>query len=359
MGNRTSGPSSIHKLSEDEKLLCAPIRVILNCGIGGAICTLGLAGNLLAFFILKRGPAAPVATFLLRCLAVTDNCFLVVWLINFALKDLLKYMDYNSVAWKYTRLYSYPLLYITQFATIWLTVLITFIRYLGMCKPYFSRKICSLKNVKFAIVLLYLIVIVYNIPRFFEHQTELRNGTIWLMGSWLGRTDEYKLIYAHICYNLFTFGLPFLLLSILNVRLVMAYRQLSERRRRRSLTSRRPSQIDEANFTLVMIVIVAVFVVCQLPARIVQIMWNYHFKSCRSLRFYIMELSTLLEVLNSSVNFIIYSFLRPQFRRHLTSSLFSCRPSEELPQTNERQIENVRQNNQEISSFLNVATQVT
>ncbi len=50
---------------------------------------------------------------------------------------------------------------------------------------------------------------------------------------------------------------------------------------------------------------------------------------CRSYVFYTREISTVLEVLNSSSNFFIYTALRKQFRVILRKSLYSscCAPS--------------------------------
>ena len=123
--------------------------------------------------------------------------------------------------------------------------------------------------------------------------------------------------------------LPVVLLPVLNIRLTIAYRPVSERRRQmRGMAFR--TQQDDANITLVMIVVVAVFVLCQSPARLVQIIWSYHYTTCHTTRFYVMKISTLLDVLNSSVNFIIYCFLRPQFRNCLRNYFCSSQSLDDL-----------------------------
>ena len=324
MSNNTD-VSSIFKLKGEERAFCTWARLLLNSGLGGAICIMGIIGNQLSYIVLQHGNnAAPVATFLLRSLALTDNFFLFVWFVNFSLRDLFRYFEYNSVTWRYIRIYSYSTLFVAQCATIWLTVLIAASRYIAVCKPYIARRVCSLANIKLAVLGIYLFVIMYNLPRFFEVELQSVNGSLWITDTWLGSNETYKLIYVQIFYYIFTFGLPLVFLCYLNIRLTVAYQEVAKRRQRmRGVSSR--TQQDDANITLVMIVVVAVFVLTQLPGRLVQIIWSYHFSSCRTAPFYIMELSTILEVFNSGVNFVIYSLVRPQFRKSL--NVLICRQS--------------------------------
>ena len=204
-------------------------------------------------------------------------------------------------------------------ATIWLTVLIAGARFIAVCKPYIARRMCTVANMRLAVLGLYLTVLVYNLPRFFEVELKEINGTVWFVDTWLGRNVSYKYVYNEVLYYIFSFGLPLLFLLGLNFRLTMAYRAIRRKRRRiRGMTTR--GQQDEANITLVMIVVVAVFVVCQLPGRLAQIIWKYEFGSCRSGPFYIMEMATIFEVVNSSVNFFVYCVVRPAFRSNLARS---------------------------------------
>ena len=117
------------------------------------------------------------------------------------------------------------------------------------------------------------------------------------------------MIYFDILYYIFSFVAPLLLLSFLNTRLTLAYRKIQANRARMNLRTD-----QDNNITLVMIIVVLVFILCQAPARIVQMIWSYQSHVCDDYRFYLTELSKFLEVLNSSVNFFIYCAFRKQFR---------------------------------------------
>lgn len=73
-----------------------------------------------------------------------------------------------------------PLLFITQMAAIWLTVLIALTRYVSVCHPYVAPRYVTVERVRAAIIGVTIFSLVYNVPRFFERNvvTENLNGTI-------------------------------------------------------------------------------------------------------------------------------------------------------------------------------------
>ena len=84
-------------------------------------------------------------------------------------------------------------------------------------------------------------------------------------------------------------------------------------------------QESDNNITLVMIIIILSFIICQAPARIVQIAWSYSRPpTCQDAQFYVTQISLVLEVLNSSNNFFIYTALRKQFRTEMLDIFCPC-----------------------------------
>ena len=69
---------------------CIVFRFVVYTLIMGVMCVVGFVGNSLAILVLRRDRTTVVASFLLQCLAVADNCYLAVWLLNFAIRDLFK-----------------------------------------------------------------------------------------------------------------------------------------------------------------------------------------------------------------------------------------------------------------------------
>ena len=126
--------------------------------------------------------------------------------------------------------------------------------------------------------------------------------------SWL-----YREVYFNACYMITSFILPLLLLLYLNTRLTLVYMKVQ--RRRTMMNSRR--EHHDNSITLVMIMVVLLFIICNAPARIVQLVWQYQAYQCPKPAFIMNILSNVMEVLNSSSNFIIYCICRCQFRRNL------------------------------------------
>ena len=302
-------------------------KLIIHSVISGIICILGFTGNSVSIWVLRQDRESPVATFLLQALAFTDNFFLSLCFIHFCINDLLTYLGILRqlhITWWYIRIYTYPLIFIGQTATIWMTVLIAISRYIAVCVPYRASELCNIRRMKLAVTATLLASIIYNMPRFFEKylikRTTRRGRVRYTFDTTSMATSAfYRIGYFDIMYYVFSFVLPLLLLSFLNTRLIWAYRAVQ--RKRRALRSRTLDTHDH-NITLVMIIVIVVFMLCNAPARISQIAWKYHSQECFSVAFFISAISNVLEILNSSTNFIIYCAFRRQFRTILGNTRF-------------------------------------
>ena len=293
----------------------------------GFLCILGFVGNTLSFLVLNKDRSSPVASFLLQSLAVVDNIFLMLWTVQYSVKYLFSFLEIESSlhsSWLFVRVCTFPLLYMAQMETIWLTVVIALNRYMAVCMPYKAPHLCTIYNVYKEVVAVTIFSIASNIPRFFElkiiHKEDMngKETTEWVRTS-LGKNESYKLIYTDAFYYLFTFVLPLLILTWVNTRVTIAYHAAKKRKRR--MTSRRVE--NENNITLVMIIVVLIFIICQAPARIVQLIWAYDYDHCNQIQYYLIHISNTLEVLNSSINFLIYFLFRKRFRNIIWDS-FLC-----------------------------------
>ena len=83
---------------------------------------------------------------------------------------------------------------------------------------------------------------------------------------------------------------------------------------------RKTTEASEQNVTLIMIAVVLVFVITNVPAKVVQIAWSYREQTCPSIRYLIVELSVVFELLGSAINFFVYCAFLRRFRCHLSAS---------------------------------------
>jgi len=168
----------------------------------------------------------------------------------------------------------------------------------------------SLRRARVAAVVVLLLSIVYNSPQFAEREAyEQRVGcgvgdvrTRWRTKKTDVFGPTYYIVYKTICYVVFRSVGPLLVLLVLNTRLVLALNRLARRRRRlnrstaaaaaagdrspvppsttvsvlatmttdcgndqRPPATARERKCQRENITLMLVVVVFVFIVCQLP----------------------------------------------------------------------------------------------
>ena len=64
----------------------------------------------------------------------------------------------------------YPCMNISWTSSIYLTILLSFERFLGICYPNLAREFCTLKKTMIYIIATFTFSCVYNIPRFLEYE---------------------------------------------------------------------------------------------------------------------------------------------------------------------------------------------
>ena len=135
--------------------------------------------------------------------------------------DLLTIMSHFSIifdAWKIPSSdikyqIVYPLGHIAYMGSMYLTVLLTLVRYLAVCR----KKNVTIKKIKILMASIFLLAIIYNLPKWMTFRWETINGVRKLkIAKFVCDPTFYKVYYAG-GNGLFMFILPTLLLVIPNV----------------------------------------------------------------------------------------------------------------------------------------------
>ena len=320
-------PGNITDTSPETTVPCGIFFFIIYGPLYGLVCAFGLIGNSLSFAVLHKYTCGNVGTYLLKALALMDNLFLataagvqmyLAMAMYFELSIEPIYPAFQTYAW--------PLTHIVQMCTVWMMVLVAGNRYIAVCRPLEAPRLCTKHNVQLEIAIMASAVVVFNIPRFFEYRYVTVNATETANNVTVYREESknvgltslhiYNILYENVSYCLFVFLLPLLVLIFFNVHLMHDLKVA--RRCRKAMTSR--STNDENNITLVMVIIIIVFIVCQTPATINQILFyivsDVHASACTPYEQYY-HVSNLLITMNSSLNFVIYCLFRRQFQAQL------------------------------------------
>lgn len=306
---------------------CRLFLFILYVVVMGSMCVFGLIGNTLSFIVLQWEKQNYVATFLLQVMALFDNLFLLTTGYTTVFAAVMFFVEKpESHIAPYNVVYVWPLVHITQMGTVWITVLIAFNRYIAICKPFQAPMLCTISRVRLQCLAMTVCIILYNLPRFMENKVEYVTDPVTNIThaegheTVLKQDPRYQIVYESLLYCLFVFLGPLVILIVLNTCLIQELMRARRRLLDRQLPAAMTGEDQENNLTLVMIVIVLVFLVCQTPAFLNQLLHFFlaeqHYQ-CGKAYFNYYHISNLMVTANSSLNFVVYCIFRKQFRERL------------------------------------------
>jgi len=229
-------------------------------------------------------------------------------------------------------LVAYPVGQVMHASSIYLTVAASGFRFIAICFPFESQQICTMSTVKRSVLTICICSVLYNCFRFFELQTHLcssdyyKTHVLELGMTELRKTDLYVIGYLGWSHTVALLIVPFTLLIIMN------WRVMSEVRKSRKFhlytrCSRVPidandrlSAAKERNTTIMLIGIVVVFIICNLPALVSNVMEiiinanNIESPQLLSMFGTIVSMSNLLVLANMGFNFFIYYGFSDRYR---------------------------------------------
>ena len=307
--------------------VCTKLAIV-GLSISGIIVVVGIIGNSLTFVVFRKGNFKLSTSFLFLSLSLIDSSVVLtvfacssVWLNNFL--DWLP----NDLS-VYLKVCGYPLRFMAETATIWVTVLIAVNRYIIVCLPLRASQWCTLSKVKIQLAVVLVLVVVYNIPqivRFRIVHITRNNGTSFVALVEPVGPLSYPQFY-HVNDNIVSLivlvFLPLFILTLLTIRLIKA---MKAHRRMQAEIQRQHSQPDNS-MTFALVIVVIVFIICRTPILICNVMWLTEWWTdwC-----YMKLMYDTLLALNSGLNFIIYIVTNRRFRNVLFANM--CRRRSAIP----------------------------
>lgn len=228
--------------------------------------------------------------------------------------DLLLQLPLHLSMMNYYIAIVYPMALISQTGSVWTTCLITAERYFAVCHPIKMRTIMTQSKAIWAVCLVSISAIIYNIPRFYEVKTETINGIKIVIQTDLRKDPVYYKLYFIFAYFVLMYIIPLSVLSLANVKIYRAIKRANQYRA--SLTNHEESELNIASM---LVLLVSIFLACNAPAFLVNVLElidkNHDaFKIAT-------QVSNLLICVNSSVNFVIYCIFGKKFRQKLRQTI--------------------------------------
>ncbi len=280
----------------------------------------------------------------------------------------------------YVEQYGWALASATHMCTVYATTLVAVHRYVYVCRPHDTERLSGLRRAKLHVAAVPLFAFFYNLPRVFEYKLtssgsttastvsdntssspvdyiRVKNASLWeenladvenkLEFSAIGGSFPFQIIYKNVSFYLFMYIIPLTVLVAVTVRLIatLRMRQTNNAGNRNSfklVTSsptdaaatnlpthlNRRQQTRDDNVTVVLIIVLVVFTVCQTPTlfqRLTLALTGTAGLKCGHPYYYVERISDYLVIFNSCVNFVIYVIFAPRFRRILTYEVLSPR----------------------------------
>ncbi|GAB1597439.1 FMRFamide receptor-like [Argonauta hians] len=273
----------------------------------------GLIGNILTIIVLWRKEMHSTTIYYLRALVLTDTAILIF---SFLLLTPISISNYTN-SLKYFRDFIYPIIFVpcnyvvmtVQTINVWITVSVTIERYIAICHPFFAIRILTRCKALSVIGVTSVLSVLYNIPRLFGAKASFieMDDVYSIMTTEYGQSYIYKEFYSGLMYSILIFIIPLLVLFVLNVLLIIELMKMRQRR-----VGMNVEEDNEANMSLVLVLIVVIFIVCQTPGLIAQ----YEFLPNNVLLKWLAVSNTLF-IFNSSVNFLVYTAVGRKFRKVL------------------------------------------
>ena len=305
--------------------------------LSGFVCVFGIIGNTLSFVILNRDRRKLSTTILLMSLAVFDTLFLFISIMTQVLVPVEPYSSWfmpYMVIYPYVIKYGWPMGMTVQCGTVWVIVVIAWDRYFAVVRPLKAPQICTTSRAKKNIAIVVFLALVYNIPRYFEFDivqtVDMNNCTMTDFDfSPLHKNKYYDIIYRIGMYLVLVHTLPLLTVTTLNIRLIKAVRKSS---RNHAELGRDKMSSQESHTTMILIVVITVFIICETPALVAQIVFTLMENlDLGGLYDYFFPVSNLLVMINSSVNFLIYCCFGKKFRQGV--KLLFCKDLKDYERT--------------------------
>lgn len=236
---------------EIDHLTILDIRLFV---FGGALLPMALIGiilNAFAILVLLHPRMRNSTNVYLTALSLTNIVCLLNFIFLYSLRYLLSYKSYEtnitnkeagleinmyeSFLNRYIRFFS-PIFSTFQLYAIYLTCAVTIDRFIYLRWPLRAESICTIKTTIKVSIIIFAFCSIYNLPRWFEVTSDIMlnertNKTYYqAKATNLAKNMWYRSIFAHYCYLIFVYGVPFLILLFVNIGIIKKIIEMQNRK---------------------------------------------------------------------------------------------------------------------------------
>ena len=323
--NDTNNNMTIEELEESE------YNNIINGYVIPSLAVFVFVINGVIIAVLRRQQTYGASQAGLISVAVSDTLTLILpapfYFYSFGLRGYISSCEWLQT-WDYVSLF-FPT--ITHTASIWLTVVLTFQRYIYVCVPFKAKSWCTLRNTAIAIVVTYIAAVGVHLCRFFifefDYYNPLTNTTEEFcqryQSSWI-RDHQIESAFwsTYMAIRiLFIQFVPCVCLILVNCKILQGLHDVTKRR----MSMHKNAELNQATLqesnrvTFMIICMAAITILVEFPAGIVSLFhWlRYTFD------LQVVEAKTVVEaeivvnlaiVFSYPLNFLLYCSMSAEFK---------------------------------------------
>ncbi|XP_005090728.1 FMRFamide receptor [Aplysia californica] len=291
------------------------------------VCCLGILGNGLSLCVLTRREMAAATTCFLTAMAVSDLLLLVMQVPTFfgLNSDIKSSMSFKRFI-RYYAVIRYVMSNVFITCTGWLTVAVTTERFISLRFMFHPRLVCTIPRARVAIIGIFLFSFIFHFSKFFEYvpNPDLSAPNI-LLTTHLVHTPAYE-TYVHIANIALAAIIPVFLLIVANSFLIFF---LATHRRRmlrhKASASTNMTSVDMLHVSAIVVATVLVFIACHSVGVVLALTiaskgrrWVFGQPVYIALK----HVNTVLVMVNSSINFLLYCAISRKFRKTFVSVFY-------------------------------------
>ncbi len=294
---------------------CRFYQFLLEGILNIALCIFGLVGNALTLAVVWKDRKQSATAYLLVVLAVVDNSVLIIWGVVRASYSIPRYVGGSDIyIHGYVQQYGWSLASTVHLMSTWAVVMITAVRYVSVCLPHRSNQWLGPGTIRKVSSLVLGIGCMLLVPRFFDGYvvySDAQGLYVRYRYMWT-REGAYDIFYLSVLVSLALYVAPLSILIFCTCRLISHVAKASKKRREMTNSSR-----AQHDLTLSLVVVVVVFVICQITTPIQRI-WGELVPSaqrrCPTAFFYYRSVANSAPVVNSAINFVVFMLCGKGFR---------------------------------------------
>ena len=305
------------------------MRIVADVWISIPLCVLGIIGNIIAFVVMWTYRQKLTTTIFLQALAILDTLILAAVIPLRSLRVTEQCFDFPyeyKETWKIIYRWGFPPMFALKMMETWFITLLTFDRWIAVCKPLHAQRLCTPRAAYKRIGIIVILSILLSLPLYFESRMY---GIPEDINPQILQYPAYVISYRLFFLFIYMYLVPTIALIVLNIKLLSSLRwtdsTIANRRHSQSM-----EQSQQRSITMVVVSVVTIYFLCSVVAMISQIMFTIEFcfphmkDDVEMYRRPLSNINNVAATFNSAINFFIYSLCSRNFRSAMFR-LFGCK----------------------------------